>query len=303
MRAVVCTKYGAPDVLELKEVTKPFPKDNEIQIKVFATTVTTGDCRIRSFTSPLLLWLPMRIVLGFTKPRNPILGVELAGEVELVGKKVTRFKVGDQVYALSGMRCGAHAEYICMSEQAVVALKPDNASYEEAAVLPFGGTTALHFFRKGNIKAGMKVLIYGASGSVGTAAVQLATYFGAEVTGVCSGRNIDLVQSLGAKHVIDYTKEDFTESAERFDVIFDAIGKSSKSHCTKVLAPNGKYLTVDGQGIAKVSADDLVFLKELMEKGKLKAVIDRRYSLEQVPEAHRYVETGRKKGNIVITVQ
>ncbi|MCR8842066.1 NAD(P)-dependent alcohol dehydrogenase [Paenibacillus sp. SC116] len=302
MRAVVCTKYGSPDVLELKEVMKPLPKDNEIQIKVYATTVATGDCRIRSFKSPPLLWLAMRIVLGFTKPRNPILGVELAGEVEAVGKNVKRFKKGDQVYALSGMRCGAHAEYICLSEDAVIALKPNNATYEEAAVIPFGGTTALHFFRKGNIQVGMKVLIYGASGSVGTAAVQLAKYYGAEVTGVCSGRNVDLVQSLGADHVIDYTKEDFIGSADRYDIIFDAIGKIKKSHCIKVLAPNGKFLTVDGLGIAKVSADDLIFLKELMEKGKVKAVIDRRYSLEQVPEAHRYVETGRKRGNVVVHV-
>ncbi|WP_028596429.1 NAD(P)-dependent alcohol dehydrogenase [Paenibacillus assamensis] len=302
MRAIVCTKYGTPEVLELKDVMKPVPKDHEIQIKVYATTVTTGDCRIRSFTSPFLLWLPMRIVLGFTKPRNPILGVELAGEVEALGKKVKRFQVGDQVYALSGMRCGAHAEYICMSEHAVVALKPNNATYEEAAALPFGGTTALHFFRKGNIRAGMKVLIYGASGSVGTAAVQLASYLGAEITGVCSGRNADLVKSLGAEHVIDYTEEDFTARAEKFDIIFDAIGKRSKSDCTKVLAPNGKFLTVNGLGIAKVSADDLVFLKELMEKGEMKAVIDRRYTLEQVPEAHRYVETGRKRGNVVVHV-
>ncbi|GED60784.1 NAD(P)-dependent alcohol dehydrogenase [Brevibacillus formosus] len=303
MRAVVCTKYGSPDVLELREVEKPIPKENEILIKVHATTVTSGDCRIRAFKSPFLLWIPMRLVLGFTKPRNPILGVELSGEVEAIGKHVKRFKTGDQVYALSGMRCGAHAEYICLHENAIVGLKPTNATHEEAAAIPFGGTTALHFFRKGKLQKGQKVLIYGASGSVGTSAVQLAKYFGAEVTAVCSSANFDLVKSLGADTVIDYTKEDFTKKEERYDVVFDAVGKATKSHCVKALAPNGIFLTVDGQGIAKVRMEDLDFLKELMEEGQIKAVIDRRYSLEQVPEAHRYVETGRKKGNVVIRVE
>ncbi|QDS35484.1 NAD(P)-dependent alcohol dehydrogenase [Brevibacillus brevis] len=302
MRAVVCTKYGSPDVLELREVEKPIPKDNEILIKVHATTVTSGDCRIRAFQSPFLLWIPMRLVLGLTKPRNPILGVELSGEVEAIGKHVKRFKKGDHVYALSGMRCGAHAEYICLKENAIVGLKPTNVTHEEAAAIPFGGTTALHFFRKGKLQKGQKVLIYGASGSVGTSAIQLAKYFGAEVTAVCSSANLDLVKSLGADKVIDYTKEDFTKKEGRYDIVFDAVGKATKTHCVKVLAPNGVFLTVDGQGIAKVRTEDLVFLKELMEAGQIKAVIDRRYSLEQVSEAHRYVETGRKKGNVVIKV-
>ncbi|MFG0214878.1 NAD(P)-dependent alcohol dehydrogenase [Brevibacillus porteri] len=302
MRAVVCTKYGSPDVLELREVEKPIPKDYEILIKVHATTVTSGDCRIRAFQSPFFLWIPMRLVLGLTKPRNPILGVELSGEVEVIGKHVTRFKKGDQVYALSGMRCGAHAEYICLHENAIVGLKPTNVTHEEAAAIPFGGTTALHFFRKGKLQKGQKVLIYGASGSVGTSAVQLAKYCGAEVTAVCSSANLDLVKSLGAEKVIDYTKEDFTKKEERYDIVFDAVGKATKTHCVKVLAPNGVFLTVDGQGIAKVRTEDLVFLKELMEAGQIKAVIDRRYSLEQVSEAHRYVETGRKKGDVVIKV-
>ncbi|MFS0919638.1 NAD(P)-dependent alcohol dehydrogenase [Brevibacillus sp. 179-C 1.1 NHS] len=302
MRAVVCTKYGLADVLELKEVEKPIPKDHELLIKVHATTVTSGDCRIRAFKCPLLLWIPMRLVLGLTKPRNPILGVELSGEIEAVGKHVKQFKKGDQVYALSGMRCGAHAEYICMNERAVVALKPTNVTHEEATAIPFGGTTALHFFRKGKLQTGQKVLIYGASGSVGTSAVQLAKYFGAEVTGVCSTANVELVRSLGADQVIDYTKEDFTKKEERYDIVFDAVGKSTKSQCVQALAPNGIYLTVDGLGIAEVRTEDLVYLKELMEAGHIKAVIDRRYTLEQVPEAHRYVETGRKKGNVVITV-
>lgn len=303
MRAIVCTKYGSPDVLELQEIQKPVPRDHEILIKIHATTVTSGDCRIRSFKSPPLFWIPMRIVLGFTKPRNPVLGVELAGVVEEIGKNVKRFTIGDEVYALSGMRCGAHAEYICMSECAIVAIKPANASYEEAAAIPFGGTTALHFFRKGKLQKGQKVLIYGASGSVGTAAVQLAKYFGAEVTGACSGGNVELVKSLGADHVIDYTKEDFTSSQKRYDIIFDAVGKTTKSSCKKALTPNGQFLTVDGQGIAKVRTEDMDFLRELVEKGHIKAVIDRRYPLQQIPEAHRYVETGRKKGNVVITVQ
>ncbi|ATF11995.1 NAD(P)-dependent alcohol dehydrogenase [Brevibacillus sp. HB1.4B] len=303
MRAVVCTKYGSPDVLELREVEKPRPKDNEILIKVHATTVTSGDCRIRAFKSPFLLWIPMRLVLGLTKPRNPILGVELSGEVEAIGKHVTRFQKGDHVYALSGMRCGAHAEYISLKENAIVGLKPTNVTHEEAAAIPFGGTTALHFFRKGKLQKGQKVLIYGASGSVGTSAVQLAKYFGAEVTAVCSSANLDLVKSLGADNVIDYTKEDFTKKEERYDIVFDAVGKVTKSHCIKALAPDGLFLTVDGQGIAKVRTEDLDFLKELMEAGQIKAVIDRSYSLEQVSEAHKYVETGRKKGNVVIKVR
>ncbi|MFC8689560.1 NAD(P)-dependent alcohol dehydrogenase [Brevibacillus porteri] len=302
MRAVVCTKYGSPDVLELREVEKPRPKDNEILIKVHATTVTSGDCRIRAFQSPFLLWIPMRLVLGLKKPRNPILGVELSGEIEAIGKHVTRFKKGDQVYALSGMRCGAHAEYICLKENAIVGVKPTNVTHEEAAAIPFGGTTALHFFRKGKLQKGQKVLIYGASGSVGTSAVQLAKYFGAEVTAVCSSANLDLVKSLGADNVIDYTREDFTKKEERYDIVFDAVGKETKSHCVKALSPNGIFLTVEGQGIAKVRTEDLDFLKELIEAGQIKAVIDRCYSLEQVSEAHRYVETGRKKGNVVIVV-
>ncbi|MCU7743410.1 NAD(P)-dependent alcohol dehydrogenase [Priestia megaterium] len=303
MKAMVCTKYGKPDVLQLEEVENPIPKENEILIKIHATTVTSGDCRVRSFNSPLLLWLPMRIVLGLRKPRKSILGVELAGEVENVGKNVTRFKKGDQLFAMTGMKFGGYAEYICLPEKGTIAVKPENVTCEEAASISFGGTTALHFFRKGNIQAGQKVLIYGASGAVGTAAVQLASYYGAEVTGVCSAKNSELVKSLGADRVINYQHENFTEKEERYDLIFDAVGKITKNQCQEVLALNGRFVSVEGQGIAKVQTKDLLLLKKLMEEGQIKSVIDRCYSLEQIPEAHEYVETGHKIGSVVVTLK
>lgn len=302
MKAIICTKYGPPNVLELREVAKPIPKDHEVLIQVHATTVTSGDCRVRSFRSPLLFWIPMRIVLGFTKPRKPILGVELAGQVVAAGNRVTRFKPGDRVFGMTGMSFGAYAEYICLSEDAVMAHIPNNTTYAEASAVSFGGTTSLHFLRKGQIRSGQKVAVYGASGAVGTSAVQLAKHFGAEVTGICSTANIDLVKSLGADKAVDYTKQNFAELGEAYDLIFDAVGKSSKAMCRKALAPGGRFVTVEGQGVSKELVDDMLLLKELLEQGRLKAVIDRRYPLENIREAHHYVDQGHKKGNVVITV-
>jgi NADPH:quinone reductase-like Zn-dependent oxidoreductase len=317
MKAIVATKFGTPEVLELIEVDKPVPKDNEILVKVHATPVNVGDCRMRSLDVPLVAQLPARITLGFSKPRNPIYGMELAGEVEAVGRDVTRFKVGDQVIASTlKVNFGAHAEYKCLPEDGVLVTKLKNMTYEEAATLSIGANTALHFLRKGNIQPGQKVLIIGASGSVGTFAVQLAKYFGAEVTGVCSTVNIDLVKSLGADRVIDYTQEDFTKNGETYDIIFDTVYKTTFSECKSLLVNRGFYLTVGpvvlgpfhlmstGKkvigGNAVQSVEQLDFLNELYEMGQLKPVIDRCYPLEQTAEAHRYVDHGHKKGNVII---
>ncbi|HNJ14341.1 MAG TPA: NAD(P)-dependent alcohol dehydrogenase [Anaerolineales bacterium] len=302
MKAIVATQYGGPEVLQLKDVQKPTPKDNEVLVKVHATTVTAADFRMRSFTVPAAVWIPARLALGITKPRQPIFGSELAGVVEAVGKDVTRFKVGDQIFASTlTENFGGYAEYKSLPEKAMMAIKPTNLTYEEAAALPIGATTALRLLRKGNIQRGQKVLIYGASGSVGTYAVQLAKYFGAEVTAVSSTSNLELVKSLGADHVMDYTKGDLTSGAERYDVIFDTVAKFPKSQYSNILAENGSFVSM-AKLDSKESMDNLVFIKDLIEKGEIKAVIDRCYPLEDMVEAHRYVDTGRKKGNVVITV-
>ena len=320
MKAIVCTKYGPPEVLQLKNVPKPTPKDNELLIKVHASTVAAGDVRMRSFNWARWFWLPGRIMFGFRGPRRPTPGNELAGAIEAVGKNITRFKTGDKVFGIiwEVSNGGANAEYKCMPENRVTPMSI-NMTYEEAAAVPIGGLTALVLLRKGKIQHGQKVLIIGASGSVGTFAVQLAKYFAAEVTGVCSTTNIEMVKSLGADKVIDYTKEDFTKSSNTYDIIFDAVMKTSFSRCKNSLTHKGVFITVDWPlltalktsilssrkvvfGIAN-RIEDLSFLRELIEAGKIKSVIDRCYSLEQTAEAHKYVEKGHKKGNVVITIQ
>jgi NADPH:quinone reductase-like Zn-dependent oxidoreductase len=328
MKAIVWTKYGPPDVLELQEVETPVPKDNEVRIRIYATTVTKGDCELRSLEHPIYLSLPMRLWVGVRKPRGTTIpGTELAGEIEAIGQGVKQFQVGDQVLGSAGMGFGANAEYICLPEEpgemeGGVARKPANMTYEEAATVPFGGRDALHFLRKANLQSGQKILINGAGGSIGTFAVQLAKLSGTEVTAIDSAPKLDMLRSLGADHVIDYTQEDFIQNGEVYDVIFDVVGKLSLSRSAKSIAPNGTYLLANplgsqlvqgpwirmtsGKKVAMQTSSptvaDLVFLRELIEAGKIKTVIDRSYPLEQIVEAHRYVEGGGKLGNVVITV-
>ena len=323
MKAIVCTKYGPPDVLRLKELQKPTPKDDEVLVRVHAATVTAGDCELRSLKLPLLWKLFVRVGFGFRAPRKKILGQELAGEIESIGRDVGLFRKGDQVFAFTGFRLGAYAEYNCLSEKGLLSIKPANMSYEEAATVPVGGLHALYCLRRGNIQSGQKVLIIGAGGTVGTVAVQLAKSFGAEVTGVDRAGKLDMLLSIGADHVIDYTSVDFAESGETYDVIFDVVGKSSFSSCITSLKERGIFLLgnpglsqqvrglwtsrMSGRkvkgGMISYRTEDLVFLRELIEAGKIRSVIDRRYPLEQTAEAHRYVDTGQKTGNVVITVE
>jgi len=323
MKVIAYERYGPPEVLHFKDVEKPTPKDNEILIKTYATTVTSGDWRLRSLNVPVGFKLIMRLVFGISKPRQPVLGSELAGVVESVGKHVRNFKVGDQVFAFSDIGMGCHAEYKCMPEDGMVSLKPAGLSFDEAAALSFAGTTALDYLRRGKLQRGEKILVNGASGGVGTVVVQLARYFGADVTGVCSKANQELVASLGAHHVIDYTSEDFTRNGKTYDVIVDTVGTAPFSRVKDSLTKDGRLLMILAglpdmllipwlsitsskkivAGPATVRLEDLHFLARLAEEGEVKPVIDRRYPFEQFIEAHRYVDSGRKKGNVILSLE
>lgn len=324
MNAIIWTGFGPPDVLAPGKVEKPAPKDKQVLIKIFAATVNTGDCEMRSMSFGPWLRLPMKLYVGFSKPtRITILGQELAGEIEAVGKEVKLFRPGDQIFAASGLKAGAYAEYTCLPEDAFIAIKPGNMTFDEAATLPVGGMEAAHFLKQADIRRGQKVLINGAGGGIGTIAVQLAKYYGASVTAVDRGEKLEMLRALGADRVLDYTQQDFTANGERYDVIFDIVGKGSILRSQRVLSENGIYLSANpnplqvfqGQwskltsrkraivGASNHDRQDLNFIRELAEAGKIKAVIDRRYALAQTAEAHRYVEQGLKKGSVVITVR
>ncbi|MDQ3099082.1 MAG: NAD(P)-dependent alcohol dehydrogenase [bacterium] len=322
MKAIVYTKFGPPEVLQLTDIEKPEPNDTEVLIKVHATTVTAGDWRVRSLTLPRGFGFLGRLVFGISKPRQPILGTELAGVIEAIGNNVKQFKVGDRVFAFTGAKMGCYVEYKTMVENGPLVHMPDNLSFEEAAALSFGGTTGLHFFRQGNLQKGETVLINGASGGVGTAMVQLAKHFGATVTAVCSSANCELVKSLGADYIIDYTKEDFTQNGRQYDIIVDTVGNASFSRSSGSLKPNGRLLLVSGTladifkalwvsktsdkkmlaGPASENIEDLRTLATLAAMGKFKPFIDKKYPLENIVEAHRYVDMGHKRGNVVITL-
>jgi len=325
MKAIFCTQYGPPDVLQVREVEKPTPKPNEVLIRIHATTVSAADCELRRFDFPGWVWLPVRLWFGLLKPRVRVFGQELAGEIEETGEEARSFKKGDRVFAATGMGLGAHAEYICLLETPMggaMARMPSNLSFEEAAAVPYGGGEALQFLRKANIQSGQKVLINGAGGSFGTFAVQLAKCFGAQVTAVDSTLKLDMLRSLGADHVIDYTRADFTDSQETYDVIFDVVRNSPSRRMVRSLRENGTYLTANpgfaelmlslrtsmtGKkkvilGVQSGTNKDLEYLRDLIEAGKLRPVVDRQFPLEQTAEAHRYAESGQKKGNVVITI-
>lgn len=324
MKAIVCTKYGPPNVLQFKEVEKPVPKDKEVLIKIKATTVNAADARIRGAVFPPLFDIPVRLALGLRGPRKKILGVEMAGIIEKTGKDVTLFKTGDEVFASTGAAFGAYAEYICLPEKSVMVLKPSNMTFEEAAAVPHCALAALYYLKKGKVHSGQKVLIHGASGGIGTFAVQIAKSFGAEVTGVCSTTNIDLVRLLGADKVIDYTKENLAQNGQVYDVIFDTVGKSSIPECLTILNKEGLYLSavhlefsrlmkgiwtsittsqkVIG-GVAVYTTENLNFLRELIESGKMKSAMDKSYNFDQMVEAHAYVDKGHKKGHVAINLK
>lgn len=304
MRAVICPKYGPPHVLRIDLVNRPTPKDNEILIKNIAASINSGDVRVRGLASYGILKIIMRFVLGFSKPRKPILGTVFSGIVQEVGKNVSSFKVGDEVFGTTGFNFGTHAEYIVVSDKSIVLKKPSNATFEEAAAIPFGGQTAIHFLEKTKIaqRLSSKVLIYGGTGSVGTSAIQIVKHFKAEVTVVCSENGKVLAKELGADEIIIYEKEDFTQHPQKFDIIFDAVGKTSKKQCAHMLNHGGTYLTVGGFEVASERKEQLAFLSELFVKGNYIAVIDKIYPMDEIVEAHEYVDTGRKKGNVVLKI-
>ncbi|MFH6605091.1 NAD(P)-dependent alcohol dehydrogenase [Maribacter algicola] len=304
MKAIICTRYGPPEVLKIQEIPKPNPKNDEILIKIMASAINSGDVRVRGLKVNGFLKIVMRLMFGFTKPRKPVLGTVFSGIVETIGDNTTRFKVGDEVFGMTGLKFGTYAEYIVLNHNDKVILKPENATFEEAAALPFGGQTAIYFLEKAGIEkiSNPEVLIIGATGAVGTAALQIAKYHNAEITAVCSTKGAELVKSLGVSRLILYDKEDFTQSKSKFDIIFDAVGKTSKSQCKKLLKKGGVYKTVGGMEVAAENKKQLEMLKALFEKGEYDATIDRVFPMDKVVEAHRYVDTERKKGNVVLKI-
>jgi len=303
MKAVICTKYGTPEVLQIQEVSKPLPNDNQILVKIIATAVNSGDVRLRSLDVKGFLKVIMRLVFGISRPRKPILGIVFSGIVESKGNKVSKFKVGDKVFGMTGFKFGTYSEYIAVNQNSNVLEMPKNATYEEAAAIIFGGQTAIHFLNKAKIakKLNQKILIIGATGSVGTAAIQIAKHHNANITAVCSSNGHKLVSELGVKNIVLYDKEDFTSWADKFDIIFDAVGKSNKNLCKNLLNENGVYKSVSS-GFASETIQQLQLLKELFEKGEFKATIDKTFPMDKIADAHRYVDTGRKKGNVVLKI-